>query len=222
MAINRIIFMKKSLVILALVILCRSLAFADVSDVRAFYVETDRADAVSRYDHLEFYGRYFVKTTLEKGLYEIEVGDKLDSKFYAIRDTKYFMYFRYSESLYKYDEGILKVTNSLDAAEYYKKNDACDIKEFYVEVSRSDAERAYDCLELDGRYFVKDDLEKGIFEVVVVDKVSSDFYEIKNEEYRFNDVRLFARFRYSPFLYRYDKGFVKVTDSFDAGRFFKK
>lgn len=214
--------MRKSLLTLALTMLCRLLAFADGSDVRAFYVETDRSDAVSRYDHLEIDGRYFVKTTLEKGLYEIEVGEKLDSKLYAIRDTKYFMYFRYSESLYKYDEGILKVTNSLDAAEYYKKKDASDIKEFYVEVSRSDAERAYDCLELDGRCFVKTELEKGIFEVEVVDKVSSDFYEIKNVEYRFNDVRLFARFRYSPFLYRHDKGFVKVTDSFDAGQFFKK
>ena len=132
------------------------------------------------------------------------------------------MYFRYSESLYKYDEGILKVTNSLDAAEYYRKKDENGIKEFYVEASRSEAERAYDYLEKDGRYFVKANLERGIFEVEVVDKVSSDFYEIKNTEYRFNDVRLFVRFRYSPFLYRYDKGFVKVTNSFDVGQFFNK
>lgn len=214
--------MRKSLLALVLVLVGRLLAFADGSDVRAFYVETDRADAVSRYDHLEFDGRYFIKTSLDKGIYEIEVGEKLDSKFYAIRDTKYFMYFRYSESLYKYDEGILKVTNSLDAAEYYRKKDENGIKEFYVEASRSEAERAYEYLERDGRYFVKANLERGIFEVEVVDKVSSDFYEVKNTEYRFNDVRLFVRFRYSPFLYRYDKGFVKVTNSFDAGRFFKK
>lgn len=214
--------MRKSLLTLVLVLLGRLLAFADGSDVRAFYVETDRADAVSRYDHLEFDGRYFIKTSLDKGIYEIEVGEKLDSKFYAIRDTKYFMYFRYSESLYKYDEGILKVTNSLDAAEYYRKKDENGIKEFYVEASRSEAERAYEYLERDGRYFVKANLERGIFEVEVVDKVSSDFYEVKNTEYRFNDVRLFVRFRYSPFLYRYDKGFVKVTNSFDAGQFFKK
>ena len=45
--------MRKSLLALVLVLLGRSLAFADGSDVRAFYVETDRADAVSRYDHLE-------------------------------------------------------------------------------------------------------------------------------------------------------------------------
>ena len=61
---------------MVLVLLGRSLAFADGSDVRAFYVETDRADAVSRYDHLEFDGRYFIKTSLDKGIYEIEVGEK--------------------------------------------------------------------------------------------------------------------------------------------------
>lgn len=214
--------MRKSLLALVLVLLGRSLAFADGSDVRAFYVETDRADAVSRYDHLEFDGRYFIKTSLDKGIYEIEVGEKLDSKFYAIRDTKYFMYFRYSESLYKYDEGILKVTNSLDAAEYYRKKDENGIKEFYVEASRSEAELAYDYLEKDGRYFVKVKLEDGIFEVEVRDRLDSDFYEIKNTEYRFNDVRLFVRFRYSPFLYKYDKGFVMVSNSFDAGQFYKK
>lgn len=120
--------MRKSLLALVLVLLGRSLAFADGSDVRAFYVETERAEAVSRYDHLEFDGRYFIKTSLDKGIYEIEVGEKLDSKFYAIRGTKYFMYFRYSESLYKYDEGLLKVTNSLDAAEYYPKKDASGIR----------------------------------------------------------------------------------------------
>lgn len=214
--------MKKSLLTLALVLVGRLLAFADGSAVLAFYVETDRAEAVSRYDHLEFDGRYFVKTSLDKGIYEIEVGEKLDSKFYAIRDTKDFMYFRYSESLYKYDEGLLKVTNSLDAAEYYPKKDANGIKEFYVEASRSEAERAYDYLEKDGRYFVKVKLEEGIFEVEVRDRLDSDFYEIKNAEYRFNDVRLFVRFRYSPFLYKYDKGFVKISNSFDAGQFYKK
>lgn len=107
--------MKKSLLTLALVLVGRLLAFADGSDVLAFYVETDRAEAVSRYDHLEFDGRYFVKTSLDKGIYEIKNAE------YRFNDVRLFVRFRYSPFLYKYDKGFVKISNSFDAGQFYKK-----------------------------------------------------------------------------------------------------
>ena len=51
--------------------------------------------------------RYFTKVRLDEGLYEVEVKEKVSSRFWSINYTKYFMKFRYNPYLYKYDEGIL-------------------------------------------------------------------------------------------------------------------
>ena len=64
-----------------------------------FYIEVSKAEAEKYNDYLEFDDRYFVKTKMRNGIYEIEIGDKIDSKFYQIRHSDYFMLFRYSPYL---------------------------------------------------------------------------------------------------------------------------
>ena len=51
--------------------------------------------------------RYFTKVRLDEGLYEVEVKEKVSSRFWSINYTRYFMKFRYNPYLYKYDEGVL-------------------------------------------------------------------------------------------------------------------
>lgn len=51
--------------------------------------------------------RYFTKVRLDEGLYEVEVKEKVSSRFWGINYTRYFMKFRYNPYLYKYDEGVL-------------------------------------------------------------------------------------------------------------------
>ena len=112
--------MKKLLFLLFF--FCAISAFAEKHDIKAFYVEISELDAKRSGFDETFDNRYFVKTRLEEGLYEVEVGDNLDSKFYGIRFTKFFMLFRYSPYLYKFDEGIIKVTNGYDAGEFIEKD----------------------------------------------------------------------------------------------------
>lgn len=115
------IYMKRICFLLCVFLLTGINAFADTHDVKAFYVEVSKAEAEKYNDYLEFDDRYFVKTKMRNGVYEIEIGDKIDSKFYQIRHSDYFMLFRYSPYLYRFDEGILKVTNGYDAAEFIEK-----------------------------------------------------------------------------------------------------
>ena len=51
--------------------------------------------------------RYFTKVRLDEGLYEVEVKEKVSSRFWSINYTRYFMKFRYNPYLCKYDEGVL-------------------------------------------------------------------------------------------------------------------
>lgn len=51
--------------------------------------------------------KYFTKVRLDEGLYEVEVKEKVSSRFWGINYTSYFMKFRYNPYLYKYDEGVL-------------------------------------------------------------------------------------------------------------------
>lgn len=113
--------MKRLLFVIVLLVSCLC-AFAEKHEIKAFYVEISESEAKSYGFDETFDDRYFVKTRLQDGLYEVEVGDKLDSKFYAIRFTKFFMLFRYTPFLFKYDEGIIKVTNDLDAGEFIEKD----------------------------------------------------------------------------------------------------
>lgn len=82
-------------------------------DVIALYVEISE-DEAKRNGFDESYSsypevRYFKKCKVSSGLYEVEVYDKIDSKFWSIRYTspKIFMKFRYNPFLFKFDEGLL-------------------------------------------------------------------------------------------------------------------
>lgn len=63
--------------------------------------------------------RYFNKVRLDEGLYEVEVYEKVDSKFWSVHYTQYFLRFRYNPFLFKFDEGILD-WNGYDGV-FYKK-----------------------------------------------------------------------------------------------------
>lgn len=114
--------MKKIICLLCFILLTGINVFADNHDVKAFYVEVPKEEAEKYNDCLEFGNRYFAKTKMRNGEYEIEIGDKIDSKFYQIRHSDYFMLFRYSPYLHRFDEGILKVTNGYNAAEFIEKD----------------------------------------------------------------------------------------------------
>ena len=81
-------------------------------DVVGLYVEISISEA-KNYGFDEVYGegsdaRYFEKVRIDSGVYEVEVYNKVDSRFWGIRGTKLFMKFRYNPYLYNYDEGVLE------------------------------------------------------------------------------------------------------------------
>ena len=83
----------------------------DDHDVVGLYIEISKSDA-QKYGFDEMFGegsnaRFFEKARIDSGLYEIEVYDKVDSRFWGIRGTKIFIKFRYNPFLYNYDEGVL-------------------------------------------------------------------------------------------------------------------
>ena len=80
----------------------------DSHDVKSVYVEVEEEEDAD----VEFDERFFEKKKLSSGVYEIEVIEKVDSKFWKIRGSNLFLYFRYNPYLYKYDEGILEWSGS--------------------------------------------------------------------------------------------------------------
>lgn len=82
-------------------------------DVVGVYVEISR-DYAKDYGFDEVFeegsssARYYEKVRLEEGAYKIEVYDKVDTRFWGIGFTKYFIKFRYNPYLYNYDEGVLE------------------------------------------------------------------------------------------------------------------
>ena len=76
----------------------------DNHDVKGVYIEVEDEDDAD----IEENGRYFQKyRRLSSDIYEVEVSEKVSSKLWKIKGTKFFMFFRYNPYLYKYDEGIL-------------------------------------------------------------------------------------------------------------------
>lgn len=76
----------------------------DSEDVKSLYSEVDNEDDADEI----FDDRFFEKRHLEGDVYEIEVIEKVDTKFWKIRGANLFLYFRRNPYLYKYDEGILE------------------------------------------------------------------------------------------------------------------
>ncbi len=74
-------------------------------DVRALYIEVDN----QRDADLEEEDRFFQKyRRLAKGVYEVEVNEKVTSRLWKVRGTSYFMLFQYTPYLYRFDEGVLE------------------------------------------------------------------------------------------------------------------
>ena len=100
-------------------------------DIKGFYVElegcenSDQADYISREyyegEYIEYWGRYFAKTSVNSGEFEIELGERVSSKLFAIKGTKTFIYFKWSTSLSCGDEGIIDVFASRGT--FYEKPD---------------------------------------------------------------------------------------------------
>ena len=90
-------------------------------DIKAFYVEIDEDEAEYHYDAEEFGNKWFIHTRIPNGTYSIEIGDKIESKFYRINGTKYYALFVFTPFLWKWDEGILEVFGR--GGTFYKKED---------------------------------------------------------------------------------------------------
>lgn len=62
---------------------------------------------------------YFIPKKVNRGLYEIEVIEKISSKFWQIKGMNLYMLFRFNPFLFKWDEGILDASSSNGT--FYKK-----------------------------------------------------------------------------------------------------
>lgn len=129
--INRALAAEKKLFLLCFILCVPYMVYADEKnytnweheDVVGIYTEISNMEA-KRQGYDESYDdgdvvRYFTKVRLSEGKYEVEVSEKVDSKFWSIRGTAYFMKFRFNPYLYRFDEGIL-VWNGWDGV-FYKK-----------------------------------------------------------------------------------------------------
>lgn len=111
---------KNMLIIISMILLpCMQLRAEDLE-----YKDWDHEDVVGIYEEISAYEafdygydmkfedgdnvRYFSRVRIKSGVYEVEVKEKIDSKFWGIAYTSYFMKFRYNPYLYRYDEGILE------------------------------------------------------------------------------------------------------------------
>lgn len=90
-------------------------------DIKAFYIEIDEDDSENYYNAEEHDDRWFIPIKLKEDTYSIEIGEKLESKFYKINGTKYFVSFVFAPFLWKWDEGVLVVSGSRGT--FYKKKD---------------------------------------------------------------------------------------------------
>lgn len=85
-------------------------------DVKGLYIEIENENDAD----FEEDGRYFQRTKrLSRGEYEVEVNEKVSSKVWKIKGTKFYILFRFNPFLYKFDKGVLEWTGSNGT--FYKK-----------------------------------------------------------------------------------------------------
>lgn len=94
----------------------------DTEEIVGFYVKLDdcetdeEAEYISDYyyegEYIEEGWDYYAKASLSSGLYEVELGDKVNSRFFKIDGSDYYVRFKWSTSLWKWDEGIMDVWNN--------------------------------------------------------------------------------------------------------------
>lgn len=100
-------------------------------EISAFYVELEdcESDEQAEYISNEYYlgeyieesGRYFAKARVNSGTYEAELGERVSSKLFKIKGTRFFARFKYLPNAYKWDEGVLEVWSNKGS--FYKKPD---------------------------------------------------------------------------------------------------
>lgn len=101
--------------------------------------------------------------------------------------------------------------------EYWKEWDDTDFR-MYVELENCESldeaqEYDYSAIEEDDRYFVPKSIPSGNYEVEVIEKVNSYMW-------RLNHSNIFLKFRFNPFLYKWDKGVIETFAG--KGTFYKK
>jgi len=100
----------------------------------------------------------------------------------------------------------------------YKDWEEHDVIKFY---EKKEIDLDYDTLDEDGEeiynsnliFYVPTQIKSGLYEIEVYDKVSSTLWQIKG-------TNTYMKFRYTPYLYRYDEGVLDV--SYGSGTFYKK
>lgn len=90
------------------------------------YVELEGCESLEEaqdYDYgaIEEDGRYFIPKSISSGIYEVEIGEKVNSKMWKINHTSYFLKFKYNPWLWKWDEGVIDVFGGKGT--FYKKPD---------------------------------------------------------------------------------------------------
>lgn len=100
--------------------------------------------------------------------------------------------------------------------EYWKEWDDTDIK-IYVELEGCESieeAQEYDlsAIEEDDRYFVPKSIISGTYEVEMGEKVNSRMWKV-------NHTNIFLKFRFNPWLWRWDKGIIETFGN--KGTFYK-
>lgn len=94
----------------------------ETEDIEGFYVKLDecKSDEQAEYISDQYYegeyleeGRdYYAKTYVNSGIYQVELGERVSNKLFKIKGTDYYIHFKWSTSLWRWDEGVMDVWNS--------------------------------------------------------------------------------------------------------------
>lgn len=94
----------------------------ETEDIEGFYVKLDdcKSDEQAEYISNQYYRGeyieegwdYYAKTSVNSGIYEVELGERVNNKMFKIKNTDYYIRFKWSTSLWKWDEGVMDVWNS--------------------------------------------------------------------------------------------------------------
>ncbi|MDR2963125.1 MAG: hypothetical protein LBU90_05795 [Bacteroidales bacterium] len=114
--------------------------------------------------------------------------------------------------------GFLLLLSLSAFSQEYKQWNKHDVVRFY---EKKEINVDYNSLDENGEelrnrnivFYVPAKMNSGTYDVEIGDKTSSKLYQVK-------ETNLYLLFRYSPYLYRYDKGVLEV--SYSSGTFYKK
>ena len=106
---------------------------------------------------------------------------------------------------------ILSVIPLITYGQSYKEWDDHDVVRFYKKIDLDSYSLDSEGEEIDVVY-VPTKVEDGVYEVEV--------YKISYKLYRIQGTNIYMFFRYSPYLYSYDKGILEV--SYNSGTFYEK